>query len=108
MLWVSGRYIKKNWRAAGLTKLATTPACWPSGLAVTICDGRAAGRRHRRFKSGCTPIFLHVFSTDPQRPLLLLIYILVSTYRRCGLKGTVWDGDLATVLYWRGLSTTGL
>ena len=24
------------------------------------------------------------------------------------LKGTVWDGDLATVLDWRGLSTTGL
>ena len=29
-------------------------------------------------------------------------------YQPCGLKGTVWDGDLVTVLDWRGLSTTGL
>ena len=34
-LWVSRKYIKKNWRAAG---------SWPSGLAVTICDDRAARR----------------------------------------------------------------
>ena len=35
-------------------------------------------------------------------------YIFWCRYRPCGLKGTVWDGDLATVLDWRGLSTTGL
>ena len=55
----------------------------PSGLAVTICDDRAARRRHRRFKSDCTPIFLYIFSADPQRLFLLLyiyIYIHIYTY----------------------------
>ena len=64
---------------ASVTKLAATPAflSWPSGLAVTICDNRAARRFRRKFKSGCTPIFLYVFSADPQRLLLLLIYIYI-------------------------------
>ena len=31
-------------------------------------------------------------------------YIFWCWYRPCGLKGTVWDGDLATVLDWRELS----
>ena len=34
---------------------------WPSGLAVTIWDDRAARRWRRRFKSGCTPIFLYIY-----------------------------------------------
>ena len=37
-----------------------------------------------------------------------IFYIFWCRYRPCGLKGTVWDGDLATVLDWRELSTTGL
>ena len=52
---------------------------WPSGLAVTICNNRAARRWHRKFKSSCTPIFLYVFSADPQR-LFLLIYIYIYIY----------------------------
>ena len=35
------------------------------------------------------------------------IYILVSV-PTLWTQGTVWDGDLATVLDWRGLCTTGL
>ena len=46
---------------------------WPSGLAVTICDNRAARRWRRKFKSGCTPICLYVFSADLQRLFLLLL-----------------------------------
>ena len=30
-------------------------------LAVTICDNRAARRWRRKFKSGCTPIFLYIY-----------------------------------------------
>ena len=59
-LWVSGKYIKKNCRAAGL-ELTT----------IAVCDNRAARRWRRKFKSGCTPIFLYVFSADPQRLFLL-------------------------------------
>ena len=33
-------------------------------------------------------------------------YIFWCRYRPCVLKGTVWDGDVATLLDWRGLSTT--
>ena len=55
---------------------------WPGGLAVNICDNRAAGRLRRRFKSGCTPIYLDLFSADPQR-LFLLLYILVSVPTLC-------------------------
>ena len=36
-------------------------AYWPSGLAVIICDNRAARRYRRKFKSGCTPIFLYIY-----------------------------------------------
>ena len=36
------------------------------------------------------------------------LYVFWCRYWLCGLKGTVWDGDLATVLDWWGLSTTGL
>ena len=48
---------------ASVTKLSTTPAflSWPSGLAVTICDNRAARRYRRKFKSGYTPIFLYIY-----------------------------------------------
>ena len=51
---------------------------WPGGLAVNICDDRAARRRRRRFKSGCAPIFLYLFSADPQR-LSSAIYSGVGT-----------------------------
>ena len=38
------------------------------------------GQRYRRkFKSGCTPIFLDVVSADPQR-LFLLLYIYIYIY----------------------------
>ena len=40
---------------------------------------RAARRYRRKFKSGCTPIFLYVFSADPQR-LFLLLYIYIYIY----------------------------
>ena len=67
---------------ASVTKLATTAAVLsrPSGLAVPICDNRAARRYRRKFKSGCTPIFLYVFSADPQRLFILLINIYISIY----------------------------
>ena len=35
-------------------------------------------------------------------------YIFWCRYRPCGLKRTFWDGDLATVLDWPGLSTSRL
>ena len=44
------------------------------------------------------------------RTLALLGFFqhFIYTDLACGLKGTVWDGDLVTVLDWRGPSTTRL
>ena len=46
VLWVSGKYIKKNWHAAGLEPTTSAPSrtIVTDGLAVTICDNRAARR----------------------------------------------------------------
>ena len=80
--------------------------CWPIGLKVTIFDSRAGRHWRRKFKSGCLPIFLYVFSAVPQR-IFVLLYILVSVptlWTQGNCLG--WGPSDRTGL--AGLSTTGL
>ena len=56
---------------------------WLSGLAVTICDDRAARRWHCRFKSGCTPIFLYIYIYIADKKKTLLIDILQEHEHYC-------------------------
>ena len=54
------------------------------------------------------PKSLHCTNEAQQAETVLSAVLSIYMYIYSGLKGTVWDGDLATVLDWRGLSTTRL
>ena len=82
---------------------------WPSGLAVTICDTRAVRRWRRKFKSGCTPIFLFIY-------IYIYIYIYISAQQHCTDEAQQAETVLSAVLsiyiyilknWWRVISENG-